>query len=121
MLIERFMGLNDDGSTPVNGYTLKIPIQLFYAACIQIMNNGLSVAQVKALVWLPFVPGALPMRTVPVNDQTEFDALIALAPSAGNVAGRSMYLQNVIGILHLAERRIAGYDTPALVRAKLGI
>jgi hypothetical protein len=120
MLIERFMGLQDDGSPPGEGYDLKIPVHIFFSACSEIIASRLTVAQVKALIWLPTNPTAPAMRTSP-NDQAEFDALIALAPGAGNPAGRALYLESVHGILMLAEWRMAGYDTPALVRTKLGI
>ncbi len=121
-LIERLMGLQDDGSPPGEGYDLKIPIHGFFSACGEIISQtsggtGLTVAQVKALVWRIGSPA---MRSSP-NDQAEFDALIALAPGTGNPAGRALYLERVHGVLMLAEIGIAGYNTPALVRTKLGI
>lgn len=122
MLVERLMGLNDDGSTPSNGYNLKIPVHAFFAACGEIISQtgggtGLTVAQVKALVWQS---GGSAMRTSP-NDQAEFDAMISLAPIVANLAGRALYLDRIHGIFMLAEARISGYDTPAAVRTKIGI
>jgi hypothetical protein len=116
-LVERLMGLKDDGSQPGDNYNLKIPVHTFFAACGEIIAGRLTVAAVKTLVW---VPGGVAMRSSP-NDQSEFDALIALAPIASNPAGRALYLESVHGVFMLAECKISGYDTPALVRAKLGI
>ncbi len=114
-LVERLMGLNDDGSAPAEGYNLKIPVHLFFAGAGEIISGRLTETQVKALSW---IPGGPAMRA---SDQAEFDSLIALAPGAGNPAGRALYLESVHGVFMLAESRIAGYDTPAAVRAKLGI
>lgn len=115
MLVERLMGLNDDGSEPTEGYDLKIPVHGFFAACSEVIAGRLTVAAVKNLVWKT---GAPSMRTSP-NDRAEFDALIALAP-AGD-AQRALYLDSIHGVFMLAEMRINGYGTPAGVRAKLGI
>lgn len=114
-LVERLMGLNDNGSAPSEGYNLKIPVHIFFAAAGEIIATRLTVAQVKALVW---ISGGVAMRT---SDAAEFDSLIALAPNASNPAGRALYLESIHGVFMLAESRIAGYDTPAGVRSKLGI
>jgi hypothetical protein len=119
-LVERLMGLSDDGSLPGDGYKLKIPVHTFFSACGEALAGRLTVAQIKSLVWLPSVLGALPMRDTP-NDKAELDAIIALAPIASNPAGRALYLEGVHGVFMLAEAKITGYHTPALVRAKLGI
>jgi hypothetical protein len=115
MLVERLMGLADDGSAPGDGYNLKIPVHGFFAACGEVIAGRLTAAQVKAIVWQA---GAPAMRTNP-NDQAEFNALAALAP--GTQAGNALYLESIHGVFMLAEMRIAGYDTPAAIRAKLGI
>lgn len=118
-LVERLMGLTDAGAVPPegSGYNLKIPVHGFGAASCEIIAGGLTVAQLKALVW---VPGAPAMR-IPQGDQAELDAIIALAPGAGNPAARALFVQRIEGILELGELRIAGYETPAAIRAKIGI
>jgi hypothetical protein len=58
------------------------------------------------------------------DDITEYDALAALAPSGSTAlaeAQKSLFLGSVHSVLLLGESRIVGYDTPALVRAKLGL
>lgn len=57
-------------------------------------------------------------------DITEYDTLAALAPSGSTAlseAQKSLFLGSIHSVLLLAELKIAGYDTPALVRAKLGL
>lgn len=116
-LVERLMGLTDAGAEPTEGYNLKIPVHLFFAYCGEILAGRKTAAQCKAIVW---ISGGPSMR-IPEGDQAEFDALAALAPGAGNPAGRAIYLESVHGVFMLAESRIAGYNTPALVRAALGL
>ena len=57
-------------------------------------------------------------------DITEYDALAALAPSGSTAlaeAQKSLFLGSVHSVFLLAEERVAGYSTPAEVRAKLGL
>jgi hypothetical protein len=58
------------------------------------------------------------------DDITEYDALAALAPSGSTAlaeAQKSLFLGSVHSVFLLGEVRAVGYDTPALVRAKLGL
>lgn len=122
-LCERLMGLNDDGTVPNNGYNLKIPVHGFFACGSEVMAGALTVAAVKAATW----PGGGPaMRSSAVgpagkSDTGEFDALAALFPGAGSPAQQALFMERVHGVFMLAEIGFAGYTTPAMVRAKLGL
>jgi len=52
-------------------------------------------------------------------DILEYDLLAALAP--GTQVGQALFIEKIHAVFILAEGRYAGYDTPALVRAKLGL
>ena len=58
------------------------------------------------------------------DDITEYDALVALAPTGStaiDIAQKSMYLYTIHAVFLLGETRPAGYSTPAELRAKLGL
>jgi len=102
-LVERLMG---DLGEP------KIPVHDFFAAAHEIVVGRLTVAQVKT---------ALAMD---VAAQSEFDSLVALAPTGSSAlatAQKAQYVESIHSVFILAEGRYAGYDTPAAVRSKLGI
>jgi hypothetical protein len=113
-LVERIMGLNDSGTEPVQSLELKIPVHLFFAGCTEVSEGQLTVAQLK---------NGLNLRTVNDasgrNDDDELDALIALSPAQSGP--RAMYLNRIHAVFIFAEERSALYNTPALVRSKLGI
>lgn len=114
-LTERLMGLNDDGSEPSDSVN-KIPVHAFFAALNEIIAGGLTVAQVKTLFAMRSGVDASGR-----SDMNELDSLAATAPPAGNPSGRALFLERVHGVYILAEGRFTGYNTPAAVRAKLGI
>lgn len=101
-LIERLMGLEEP----------KIPVHDFFAAQQEIMVGRLTVTAVKNFLGMDAAAAA------------EYDALIALSP-AGNTAAqyfaKTNYVQAAHSVFILAEERYPGYDTPANVRAKLGL
>ena len=102
-LIERLMG--------VPGFE-KIAVHQFFA----INNERIVGRQTRQNV--------IDALGLTVADITEYDALAALAPSGTTAlaeAQKSSFLNSVHSVLILAEMRTAGYDTPALVRAKLGL
>lgn len=109
-LIERLMGLADDGTTP--DATRKIHTHLFFGVNHQRVEGQMTRAQVIAALGL-------------TGDQvTEYDALAALAPTgttAIDVARKAMFLEGIHSALICAESRVEGYDTPAELRAKLGL
>jgi hypothetical protein len=114
-LTERLMGLNDDGTEPGDDPN-KIPVHAFFAALNEIVAGALTVAQVKALFAM--------RNTVDASgrsDMGELDSLAATLPAASNPAARALFLERVHGVYMLAEGRFTGYNTPAAVRAKLGI
>lgn len=101
-LVERLMALE----------TPRIPVHHFFAAAHEIIVGRLTVAQVKT---------ALVMDAAA---QSEMDALVALAPtgtSATALANKALWVNGVHSVFMLAEGRYQGYDTPANVRAKLGL
>jgi len=107
-LVERLMGLADDGVTPGP----NISVHKFFAANHQRIEGKLTRDQVIAILG---ITGA---------EVTEYDALAALAPTgttAIDIARKAMYLDGVHSIFLLAEVRAPGYNTPALVRSKLGL
>ena len=110
-LVERLMGLADDGVTPV-GRPQKIPVHAFFAANHQRIEAALTRADVIALFALE------------ADDIVEYDILAALAPTGTNAlqtAQKAMFIEKMHAVLILAEGRYAGYDTPAAVRTKLGV
>ena len=110
-LIERLMGLADDGVTPV-GQPQKIPVHYFFAANHQRIDGKLTRQEVLDL----FVLAA--------DDITEYDTLAALAPTGNqaiDIARKAMFIESIHAILMLAEGRYPGYATPVLVRGKLGL
>lgn len=101
-LIERIMALEEP----------RIPVHYFFAANQEAIEGNVTVAQVKA---------AFAMDSAAA---TEYDSIVALAPSGGSalaVAQKSLYVSRVHAVFMLAEGRFTGYDTPAAVRTKLGI
>lgn len=107
-LIERLMGLADDGVTP----SANLSVHLFFAANQERIGGALSREDVINILGLS---GA---------EITEYDALVALAPTgtaALNVAQKSMYLNKIHAVFILAEMKAPGYSTPAEVRARLGL
>lgn len=101
-LVERLMGLEEP----------KIPCHQFFAAASELINGRLTVAQIKTYL------------AMDAAAQAEFDALVALAPTGTNataLAQKALYVESQHSIFLLAEDLIPGYDTPAVVRTKLGI
>lgn len=102
-LIERIMG--------EPGFT-KISVHTFFALNHERIEGRLTRQNVIDLLGLAG------------DDITEYDALVVLAPTgtaALNVAQKAMYLNGVHAVFMLAEVRVAGYDTLAAVRGKLGL
>jgi len=99
-LVERLMKIDPDSDR-------FIPVHDFFAACHEINQGNLTVAQVKTFL------------AMDASDETDFDALIALSP--GSAAGKALFVESIHSVFILAESRYPGYDTPANVRTKLGI
>lgn len=102
-LVERLMGLP--------GFD-KIEVHEFYALNNERINNRQTRQNVIDALGL--VGG----------DITEYDALVALAPSGSTAlaeAQKGMYLNSIHSIFMLAEIRATGYSTATQVRGKLGL
>jgi hypothetical protein len=103
-LVERLMGLEGDDN--------KIAVHAFFAAVGQVARGRLTLAQVKNYLALDAAAAA------------ELDALAALAPvgsTATAIANRALYISDLHEVFILAEAGAPGYDTPAGVRARLGL
>lgn len=101
-LVERLMGLEEP----------KIPVHDFFAAGHELVMGRLTVAQIKTAL------------NMDASAQTEFDALVALAPTgtaALAVAQKAQFVESLHSVFILAESGYAGYNTAANVRSKLGL
>jgi hypothetical protein len=99
-LIERLMGILPEPRR-------KIPVHEFTAACYEIAFGPRTVAQIKAYY------------AMEAADAAEFDLLVAQVSGTDAVKHRQIF--QFEQILILAEHGAPFYDTPALVRARLGI
>lgn len=101
-LIERLMALEEP----------RISVHHFFAANQQRMDGALTRQNIIDI----FV---MDLATV-----TEYDALMALAPSGSTalaLAQKAMFAEKIHAVLMLAEGRYAGYGSAAAVKLKLGI
>ena len=112
-LVERLGGWNSDGSEPVQEPDQpKIPVHAFFAAAHELVMGRLTAAQIKSFLNLDTAAS------------TEFDNLVALAPTGSTAlatAQKAQYVESIHSVFILAEDRIPGYNTPANVRTKLGL
>lgn len=102
-LIERLMG--------VQGFE-KISVHQFFA----INNERIAGKQTRQNV--------IDALGLTAADLTDYDALAAQAPGGSTAlaeAQKSLFLNTIHSVLILAEMGTAGYNTPALVRARLGL
>ena len=102
-LVERLMGMP--------GFS-RISVHTFYA----LNNERIAGRQTRQNV--------IDALELTGDDITEYDALAALAPTGTTAlaeAQKAHFLGQVHSVFLLAEVRIEGYDTPAAVRAKLGL
>lgn len=101
-LIERLMGQPHEPDV-----TKKMPVHQFTAACYEIAFGPRTVAQIKTYY-------AMDTETA-----TEFDALVAKV--VGTDAVRHRIIFQIEQVMLLAESSATNYDTPALVRSRLGL
>jgi len=115
-LIERVMKLKNDGTAdPLRRSMDAIPVHALYAAMLEVAAGRMTVASFKTVFNIGTAVDASGR-----SDQDDINALVAAMPAAGTVA-RALFIGSIHSVFILAERRIAGYNTPALVRSKLGI
>ena len=112
-LVERLGGWNSNGTEPTaEPDQPKIPTHAFFAAAHEMIMGRLTGAQIKTFLNLDAAAS------------TEFDALVALAPfgaTALAIAQKAQYVESIHSVFILAEGRYPEYNTPANVRAKLGL
>jgi len=110
-LIERLMGLADDGITP--DPENKISVHAFFAAQSEVIAERLTLSNIKAFLEMDTACAA------------EYDALAATAPTgtiAKAIAEKALFIEKIHAIFILAEHGgIPGYSTPTEIRNKLGI
>jgi hypothetical protein len=115
-LVERLMGLADDGSEPLEGGGNKIRVHLFFAAAQEVADGSMTAAEMKA---------GFAIRTIPdasgKSDEEDLDILLLKKPSDLDKGGVALYLERLHGAFLLAEAKFPGYDSPGKLRAKLGI
>jgi len=107
-LVERLMNVGTD-NTPANK---RIPVHDFFAAQSEVARGALTVANVKTFL------------NMDAATATEYDLLIALAPTGNTTAarlGRLDYINQMHAVFILSEARYPQYSTPAEVRVKLGL
>ena len=109
--VERVMHWGDDQqdtSPPAFEPTIRrLAVHDVYAASMEMAVGRLTVAQFKAAI-----------NSTP-EDNVDIDALVASIPSVA--ATRAIRIHEIHAIFILAERRFQSYNTPALIRTKLGI
>jgi hypothetical protein len=102
-LYERLIGTED----------FKIPVHQFQATLAEFGRNRLSGAQAQAVI--EFVSG------VPLDATATTEAQALLATVTGSASARMTRVVEIDHVLMLAEVGAPGYDTAALVKARLGV
>ena len=101
-LVERLMFLEEP----------RIPTHTFFAANHERIEGRLTRQQV------------IDLFTMDAATITEYDTLAATAPTGTNTlatALKALFIEKIHAVFILTGARAPGYDTPAAVRAKLGI
>jgi hypothetical protein len=84
MLVNRLMGLADDGITP--DHDNKIPVHAFFAAQSEVIRGALTVAQVKTFL------------NMDAATQAEYDTLVATAPTGNTataLANKALFIEKI--------------------------
>jgi hypothetical protein len=118
-LVERLMGLNNDGSSLDGAY--QISIEVLTSMAIELINSKVSRDDIRTEF------------NMSPEDDAEFTALLNAAP---NVAAMGLpeellpilgptiqflYMKRIYAVFILAETRTPGYTNPTEVRVKLGL
>lgn len=106
-LYERLMGWTEADR--------KIPVHQFTATMCEFGRSRLTGAQAQAII------NAISGEPLDAASVTEATTLLATITSAGNATARLARAREIDDALLLAETRAPGYDTPALVRTRLGV
>lgn len=103
-LYERLMGVD-----PLP----KIPIHQFQAIMAEFARNRLTGAQANTVI------DAISGEPLTAGERTEATALTNTI--SGSATAKLARAKEIDDVLLLAESRAPGYDTPALVRTRLGV
>lgn len=106
-LVERLMhwGANPTEITDAEPESRWLSVHQFYGVMLELARGETTVANVKAFY------------SMTVEDEADFDTLVSKAPDS--FEGKKALAEFTHGVFIVAEQRVAGYDTPALVRAKI--
>jgi hypothetical protein len=91
----------------------KIPVHQFQAALAEFGRNRLTGAQAQAII--EFTSGA------PLDAAGVTEAQTLLGTVTGSASARLARVTEIDHVLLLAESKAPGYDTVALVKARLGV
>jgi hypothetical protein len=114
-LYDRLIGRDDAGNPVAN----KIPIHVFQAT-VGCRRRGNIATDADAQAVILATSGA----TLLAAELTELQTLLATVPlgnTTQNQLDRLRKLQEIDQILLLADARAPGFDTPTLVKGKLGV
>lgn len=115
-LIERIMRTNNDGTEDMlKSRVDNIPVHALYAGMLEVAAGRMTPTNFRTVFNISNV-----VEPSGRSDESDLAAILTLMPAAGTVA-RALFIGSIHSIFILAESRISGYHTPALVRAKLGI
>lgn len=106
-LYERLMGWTEADR--------KISVHQFTATMREFGRSRITGAQAQTVI------NAFSGEPLDAPSVTEAQALLATITSAGNATQRLARAREIDDVLLLAEVRAPGYDTPAQVRARLGV
>lgn len=101
-LVERLMHEDPDPAR-------NMAFHEFFAAITEQLNGQLTAAQIQNYYGM----------TAP--DLADWNALAAKIPAANQTAARALFVEHLHSTFILAEAGALSYDTPANVRARLGI
>ena len=106
-LYERLMGWTEDDA--------KIPVHQFQATLAEFARGVITGPQAQSVI------AALSGAPLTAAEVTEAQTLLTSVTNAGNAAARLARAKLVDDVLLLAETRVPGYDTPTLIRSRLGV
>jgi len=109
-LYDRLLGRDDSGAPIEAG---KIPVHQFQALMAEVARGRISGAQAQTAVV------ALSGLALSASEVTEAQTLLATV--AGTAAAKLARAKEIDDVLLLAEASAPGYDTPALVKTRLGV
>ena len=110
-LYDRLMGVESG----LGGPSGKIPVHQFRATLAEFGRGRLTGAQAQAII------SAVSGTPLTPSEVTEAQTLLATITSQTNATTKLARVTEIDDVLMLAEVRAPGYDTPALVKTRLGV